>query len=299
MNEKEKIALVPRPPGTLEKAGTGTKRILSCMVGDTLALAKKDDLAPKTAKFRIGEYEWCEPDYLQIMAWAEQLGLSSLEVLRRLQEGLRDKGNETRIENGKLTKLNWDAGLLPVSDFRISFPLELTELSFSPIAIIAEEGDLEGVEGLTAEGELPDGYDLSASVLKIFTVALPKLKRLACAAAGLESLSMGPAPALERFDCGATNGTNLSALDLRSFPKLKEFVCTNNRFECLDLGHVPELLELDCGMNLIKKLDLRSVPKLRKLNCNDNDMQELILPSLPELVELNCENSAYEDSGLE
>jgi TPR repeat protein len=41
MNEKDNFALVPRPPGALEKAELGAKRILSGMVADTLALTKK------------------------------------------------------------------------------------------------------------------------------------------------------------------------------------------------------------------------------------------------------------------
>jgi DNA-binding NtrC family response regulator len=41
MNEKDNFALVPRPPGALEKAAPGAKRILSGIVADTLALAKK------------------------------------------------------------------------------------------------------------------------------------------------------------------------------------------------------------------------------------------------------------------
>jgi predicted ATP-grasp superfamily ATP-dependent carboligase len=42
MNERGNSALVPRPPGSLEKAEPGAKRILSNMVADTLALAKKE-----------------------------------------------------------------------------------------------------------------------------------------------------------------------------------------------------------------------------------------------------------------
>jgi hypothetical protein len=41
MNEKEDCALVPRPPSGLEKAEPGARRILSGIVADTLALAKK------------------------------------------------------------------------------------------------------------------------------------------------------------------------------------------------------------------------------------------------------------------
>jgi len=39
MNESDNSALVPRPPGALEKAEPGAKRILSGLVADTLALA--------------------------------------------------------------------------------------------------------------------------------------------------------------------------------------------------------------------------------------------------------------------
>jgi TPR repeat protein/DNA-binding response OmpR family regulator len=40
MNNADKFALVPRPPGALEKAEPGAKRILSGMIADVLALAK-------------------------------------------------------------------------------------------------------------------------------------------------------------------------------------------------------------------------------------------------------------------
>ena len=42
MNESDNFALVPRPLGTLEKAEPGAKRILSGMVADTLAVARRE-----------------------------------------------------------------------------------------------------------------------------------------------------------------------------------------------------------------------------------------------------------------
>ncbi len=71
MDEKKENALVPRPPGAVEKAVPGAKRILSGMVSDTLALASREQRALAPTKFRIGDYEWCEPDYRQILIWAE------------------------------------------------------------------------------------------------------------------------------------------------------------------------------------------------------------------------------------
>jgi tetratricopeptide (TPR) repeat protein len=45
MNEKDNFALVPRPPGAIEKAEPGAKRILSGMVTDTLDLATSKEVA--------------------------------------------------------------------------------------------------------------------------------------------------------------------------------------------------------------------------------------------------------------
>lgn len=283
MNKNEKFALVPRPPDALEKAAPGAKRILSGMVVDTLALAAR--------KFRIGEIELDELDYLQLMAWAKQLKLTPIEVLRRLKEGLRWKGRETRIENGKFVKLNWDAGILPASDFQILYPIEITDLSFTPIHSIAEGSfDLqEEFDGVPAGNALPQGYDANNRILKISTVPLPKLKFLDCSDIGLETLSVERADSLEHLICA------IEKLDLKPFPNLRELRCLDMRaITSLDLSGVPKLLELNCESNLIKNMDLRLVPRLRKLNCSDNDMQELILPDLPDLVELECENSIWD-----
>ena len=48
MNDRNEFALVPKPPGSLEKAEPGAKRILSDMVADTLALAKPE--SPQKAR---------------------------------------------------------------------------------------------------------------------------------------------------------------------------------------------------------------------------------------------------------
>jgi len=135
MNDKEKFALIPKSSSALENAEPSKKRILSGMVGDTLALA--------TSIFRIGDCVLREPDYRQVTIWAEQLRLTPAETLRRLKQGLRAKGNETRVENGRFTALNWDAGLLHGSDFQMSIELELSKLSFAPMDVIADSCDGE------------------------------------------------------------------------------------------------------------------------------------------------------------
>jgi DNA-binding NtrC family response regulator len=57
MNEKNNLALVPRPPGVLEKAEPGAKRILSGMVSDTLALARQGPSRKPRGKLLIVDDE--------------------------------------------------------------------------------------------------------------------------------------------------------------------------------------------------------------------------------------------------
>lgn len=65
MNEKNDSALVPRPPGALEKVEPGGKRILAGMVADTLALARVDSnleqwcLLGESYHFGIGRQSDC------------------------------------------------------------------------------------------------------------------------------------------------------------------------------------------------------------------------------------------------
>jgi hypothetical protein len=83
MDEKKEKALVPRPPSAVEKAVPGVKRILSGMVADVLAQATIEQRSPTLARFRIGDYEWCEPDYRQILIWAEATRKKSLNLRLR------------------------------------------------------------------------------------------------------------------------------------------------------------------------------------------------------------------------
>jgi hypothetical protein len=84
VTEENNVALVRRPPSALEKAEPGAKRILSGMVADALALADKKQTVAVTAKFRIADYDWCEPDYRQILIWADALGMKPEQVVQRL-----------------------------------------------------------------------------------------------------------------------------------------------------------------------------------------------------------------------
>ena len=83
-------SLIPRPDVSLANTAAGPKRILSAMVGDALALGREEAVA-QSARFRIGDYIWCEPDYRQILLWAETLKMEPLTVIEHLLDDYQIK----------------------------------------------------------------------------------------------------------------------------------------------------------------------------------------------------------------
>lgn len=86
--EKNRNALIPRSSSALEKIGPGPKGILTRMVSDALAVARSKEKALTVARFRIGNYEFCEPDYRQIMLWGKALELDPQDVVQLLEISL-------------------------------------------------------------------------------------------------------------------------------------------------------------------------------------------------------------------
>jgi TPR repeat protein len=69
MNEKDNFALVLRPPGALEKAAPGAKRILAGMVADTLALVPARTNAEAEAWFEKGNTCFESDNYTEAVTW--------------------------------------------------------------------------------------------------------------------------------------------------------------------------------------------------------------------------------------
>src|SRR5665213_2935110 len=107
MKDKNDFALARKPSSAVEKAAPRVKRILSGMVADTLALTKK---------FRLGEYEWCEPDYRQILAWASETHKSPEIIIQRLVE------MKSSFADSRLVEVHWDDGSFPVSYTHLTLP---------------------------------------------------------------------------------------------------------------------------------------------------------------------------------
>ena len=89
MADKERNALIPLPSGGLENIGSGPKSILSGMVSDALVLARVREKS-LAARFRIGNYEFRDPDYRQILIWAKALDLEPEVFILRLEADLEN-----------------------------------------------------------------------------------------------------------------------------------------------------------------------------------------------------------------
>ena len=96
MNDNNSFAPVPKPPGSLEKAEPGAKRILSGMVADTLALARKEQPSKPVLSVLIGGFQgnrW--PDSFQAIIesqWGSHYEVrvaceaNALNILTRAQQ---------------------------------------------------------------------------------------------------------------------------------------------------------------------------------------------------------------------
>jgi hypothetical protein len=265
MTDDEDRSLVPLADATLALARPEAGSVLSKMVCETLTLARRVPL------FKIGEYEWCEPDYRQILLWAQQLALEPEEVIRRLMDrrSLHRPDMDSRVyqetvfENGRIVKLNWDFALLPLAVFEW-----------------VEDLDIDYLRVVSSQ------YDPNATpVLKL---SLPRLRELICSAVPLSELDLSHVPCLEILNC---SHNRLTVLDLSHVPMLTELSCQDNGLTGLDVSHTRRLTTLGCFGNKLTELDLSNLSELTWLACGQNNLTTLELSSVPNLRELYCNNN--------
>jgi len=263
-------SLIPLPDLSLTKATWGKQRILSAMVGETLALARREP------RFKIGESEWCEPDYRQILLWAAALGLEPEEVIRRLL-GKTLNGptieaktyQETVFENGRMLKLNWDLAILPLAVFKW---IEGLEIEYFRI--------------VSSQYDIRTDPSLISCPSPVLNLALPKLRELICEwSLALDELDLSQTPSLERLRCA---GNRLAELDLCNVPGLTFLDCGPNQLIEIDLSSVPMLTTLNCGFNQLTEINLSKVPRLSWLSCKHNRLTEINLSDVPMLTLLSC-----------
>ena len=283
-------ALVPRPSSAVGKAEPGAERILSGMVADTLALANREQLKPAKARFRIGDYEWCEPDYRQILMWAKALNLKPETVMERMFAELKCVGRHsgwnheytTQCANGRIIRLGWRIGLLPFKCFEWVTGLVIESIGFS--APFYESQRTERNLPLP----LPELRSMNCKFIaltKLDLSAVPLLSELTCDSNQLAELDLSGVPLLTRLSCGANQ---LTELDLSAVPLLTDLSCQSNQLIELDLSGVPLLTRLSCQSNQVIELDLSAVPLLTMLHCSSNQLTELDLSTVPLLNGLFC-----------
>ena len=286
MNENNDFTLVPIPSGTLGKVEAGAKRILSDMVADTLALATRNQSVVTAGRFRIGEYEWCEPDYRQILMWAEALQLEPATVIERLLTEPGTKWNHqvnTQFENGRIVTLHWHLDLLRLKTFKWVEGLVIEAIAFfAPTWYVQICGDLSLSLPLP---ELRRLHCENVILTKLDLSAVPQLTALRCYNNQLKTLDLSAVPLLTELECSKNQFTKLS---LSAVPRLKQLGCWGNQLQKLDLSAVPQLKDVQCAMNQLTGLALSAVPQLTKLKCYHNQLRELDISKTPLLTELEC-----------
>lgn len=255
MADKEPRALIPLPSGGLANIGSGPKSILSGMVSDVLALARAREKSLAVAHFRIGEYEFRDPDYRQILIWAKALELEPEVFIGRLEKSHFNQAIAFEVKDGSIVSLRWDFDIFPITSF-------------------------EWVDGLKIKTIVFNGCAKSKKI----SLRLPLLSFLGCSACGLTELDLSAVPALTRLSCSYNK---IVKLDLSAVPALTQLSCDHNKLVELDLSAVPALTVLWCHSNQLVQLDISMVPMLTILWCNENKLVELDIRELGQLKNFN------------
>lgn len=274
MNDNPERSIVRLPESRLEKSASAANRIVAAMVDETLVLARSEALSlchQANARFTIGSYEWCEPDYRQILAWAKALALDPEIVIERLLDdrSIRETGHfpnwaGTRFENGRITALHWDLDHLPLEHFVWIDGVDLLFLSFS-----AHRFDHDG----------------RGKIVKTLQLPFPNLRSVSCGNLGLRELDLTRVGNLEELDCCRTH---IAHLDLACVPLLKALDCSETSVSELDVSHTPNLENLNCEVTKVSALNLSCMPNLAGLICGDTEISELALSEQPSLKQLIC-----------
>jgi len=260
-----------------------------------------------SVRHKVGEHELCGPDYQLVCVWAEELRLTSEEVLYRLM----DRSETTTVitpGGGMILTHSIENSVL--DDFRENYYTTLVNGSFKRMLVIRKDMPITGIpsiqglviqnirlhEGICYEGnkdfdldlnsvpDLVELYSRSFQIKNFDLSAVPKLKKLECSWGNLVDLELSGVPFLAELDC---RGNSLAQLDLSPIPNLSVLVCDRNQLLELDLSPVPNLSILVCSHNQLRELDLSFVPNLTKLICEDNPIAELDIRCLKHLQSLN------------
>lgn len=309
MADEKSRALIPLPSGGLANIGSSPKSILAGMVSDALALVRAREKPLAGKRFCIGEYEFRDPDYRQILIWAKALEVEPEDFISRLEEDFeycfksymcfhsggvkrfgylyrldsllipRGFGPEVglEVEEGSIVSLAWDFGSFPISSFEWVDGLSIKRLWFwdSPSTTISL--CLSSLNFLNCSDCRLTELDLSK---------VSALTELLCSGNQLVELDLSAVPALTRCWCAHNQ---LVELDLSNVLELTQIDCSNNQLVQLDISN-QALINLNCSGNRLIQLNL-SNSALTDVNCSGNQLIELDLSKIPELTKLECGNN--------
>jgi hypothetical protein len=315
MPDADRNALIRLPSFAVEKAEAGPRRILTGMVSDALAVAQSQERALEAARYRIGDYEFRDPDYRQILIWAKELHIEAAELVHRLDmistrwrifvDGRPTVSNlNFLVTDGSMEALAWDFDLLPITSMKWVTGLRIKNLAFKGKATTNIALSLPSLERMEC-------FNIEISEIELSNI--PALRSLDCRKNQLLKLELSNAPSLERLSCGhnkivelklsnvpvltylSCSANRLTKIDISSAPKLESLSCDQNELTELDLSRSHELNRLWCNENKLSTLDLSNNSELQTLGCGRNRLQELDLTSCPKLLWLSCENNEIQD----
>jgi|SRR5271166_1292522 len=297
MADDERKALVVQGPRSLAEVGAGARKILSSVVSDALTVASSREKALRSTPFRIGSYEFREPDYRQIMIWAEALEIDPESLVRRLETTSFTSSEHGYsfedttafgVERGAIVSLAWDFAALPLNSFDWVRGLSIREIA---------------VFGATAKHNQITFQLASVQWLKIASTNLtkldlsnlPNLTYIHCLNNQFTELNLLKLSALKMISC---DNNQLTVLNIYDLPDLGILNCRNSRLTELNLSKLPVFVHLDCRSNRLTSLEFSQMPSLEGLFCHDNQLTELNLSNVPRLWVLWCESNRLSELDL-
>lgn len=213
--------------------------------------ARQTALTP--ARFRVGDYEFREMDYRQILIWSESLAMAPETIIRRLENAscawntnpcAEAHTTVFKVEHGRMISLAWDLSELTLKTFDW-----IPDLSIQELAIYGTRADCPNI-----------------------SLSLRCLRKLFVGSINLKNLTLSNVSELTELRCGVNE---LTGIDLSGVPSLTELWCNTNRISSLDLSKVPRLKKLRCETNKLIALDVSCLPDVTTVICFFNNINKL------------------------